>query len=80
MAARRDDCKRATQLGNPVTMEGVTSANYKVAMDSYPGCKLSKGKGQSLPIDQVQAAMKHYIPPDGYEVVHVFSKVGLGIA
>ncbi len=73
LTARRGDCKR-------VTMEGVTSANYRVTMDSYPGRKPSKDKGQSLPIDQVQAAMEQYVPPEGYEAVTVFAKVGLEIA
>ncbi len=48
-------------------------------MDSHPGRKPSKDKGQPLPIDQVQAAMEHYVPSVGYEAVTVFAKVGLGI-
>ncbi len=64
------------QLGSTVTMEEVTSANSGVTMDFYPRRKPSKDKGGPLPIEQVQAAMEAYVPPEGYEAVTVFAKVG----
>ncbi len=58
-------------------MEEVTSTNSGVTMNLYPGRKPLKNKGGSLPIEQVQAAMEAYIPPEGYDAVTVFAKVGL---
>ncbi len=60
-----------------MTTEGAISANSGVTMNSYPGRKPSKDKGEPLPVDQVQAAMAEYVPPDGYKTVPVFAKVVL---